>query len=613
MVNPDTAPRLFIQLPEVWGLRHHESEYREGFQKYVARCGRPLMDKVILIEPNASRGESLEELWSNWHHVQILSCEIAQEDKASMPYFWAEEDLPLLEFSAPSAWPSLQRFPSAEIHRKELPSLAIASVIPAENADSRIAMISIDLRRTSPEGELLDWRSLARFLEECSIAQVPRALHFTTSGLAPREIASITPRLQTLGFRRAGRAWGAANTGVEFIQPQSLSDRGSQLLGRLKVSAGRSFVTTRDSMLTRQRRNAVRLELQARLPGSLNHSHFIDDQLSRPLDSPPIVKLHHLLPPQSALEGRTWDIEIIEPDPIQTAQECFAKHGIWPISFSYPKSPLPINAEPEWLIAPITPGLPYTFTHETDYLETYQRALLGITHRKAGWDCFRHLEILAAGAIPLMPDADQIPRYAMTHYPKLALAEVSRMVQTTGNAPSLPTRNAFREYFNKRLTSQAIAESLLTMSGLQDASKILFVDERLPHHNDYQSVLTLIGLKQLLGADCHVLFPTDYIYEDSTYPIETLYGRGFGYTNVLPKAARSLSEMQSVQDIKDFDVVVVGSISRNWSLALRLLTQFPRRRTIWIHGEDTPPMPKDLMQLRQAGTHLFVRAIHTGR
>ena len=613
MVNPNTPPRLFIQLPEVWGRRHHESEYREGFRKYAARRGRPLIDQVILIEPNTSRAESLQELWSDWRHIRILNCEIAQEDESSIPYFWAEEDLPLLEFSAPSAWPSLQRFPSAEIHRKELPSLAIASVIPAENADSRIAMISIDLRRTSPEGELLDWRSLVTFLEECSISQVPRALHFTTSGLTPREVASITPRLHTLGFRRAGRAWGAANTGVEFIQPESLWDRGSQLLGRLRVSAGRSFVTTRDSILTRQRRAAVSLKLRARLPGSLDHSHLIDNQLARPLDSPPIVKLHHLRPPQSAPEGRTWNIEIIEPDPIQTAQKCFAKHGIWPISFSYPKSPLPINAEPEWLIAPITPGLPYTFTDEAEYLSTYRRAFLGITHRKAGWDCFRHLEIMAAGAIPLMPDADQIPKYAMTHYPKLALAEVSRMVRTTGNAPSIPTRNAFREYFSKRLTSQAMAEYLLTMSGLQDASKILFVDERLPHHNDYQSVLTLIGLKQLLGADCHVFFPADYIYEDTTYPIETLYGRGFGYTKVIAGAARSWSETQSLPDFADFDAVVVGSISRNGPLARKLLTQVPHGRTLWIHGEDTPPMPEDLMHLRQAGTHLFVRAIHTGR
>jgi hypothetical protein len=613
VVNPDLAPRLFIQLPEVWGPRHPESEYREGFQEYVTRFGRPLIDQVILIEPNASRVEALQHLWSDWRYVRILNCEIAQESQSSIPYFWVDQDLPLLEFSAPSAWPSLQRYPSARIQEKELPSLAIASAIPTEDQNSQIAMISVDLRRTSLDGELIDWSALATFLEVSQIMQLPHALHFTTSGLTAIEVTSITPRLRTLGFRQAGRAWGAADTGVEFIRPQSLSDQGRQLLGRLKVAAGRSFVRTRDSMLTRQRRTAVGLRLRASLPGSLAASHFIDDDLARPLAPPPIAKLHHVCPPGDVMEGRMWNIEIVEPDPTQIAQECFAHHGIWPISFSYPKGPLPIKTEPEWLIAPITPGLPYTFTHETEYLQTYQRAFLGLTHRKAGWDCFRHLEILASGAIPLMPDAGQIPRYAMIHHPKRSFAEVSRIVKATGAAPSIMTRNAFRDSFHQRLTSQVMAAYLLTMSGLQEASKILFVDERLPHHNDYQSVLTLIGLKQLLGADCHVLFPTDYLYEDTTYPIETLYGRGFGYTKVLPRTALSSSESRSVPDILDFDAVVVGSISRNWSLAQRLLTQFPKARTIWIHGEDTPPMPKDLLQMRQAGTHLFVRAIHTGR
>ena len=58
------------------------------------------------------------------------------------------------------------------------------------------------------------------------------------------------------------------------------------------------------------------------------------------------------------------------------------------------------------------------------------------------------------------------------------------------------------------------------------------------------------------------------------------------------------------------DVVVIGSVTRNSGLAYELMERFPARRTIWIHGEDLPPMPEEVRQYREAGVHVFVRAIH---
>jgi hypothetical protein len=143
---------------------------------------------------------------------------------------------------------------------------------------------------------------------------------------------------------------------------------------------------------------------------------------------------------------------------------------------------------------------------------------------------------------------------------------------------------------------------------------VLFVDERLPHHADYQSVLTLIGLKQVLGSNCHVLHPVDYIFDDTKLNTSSLYGRGFGYTRAVSGSARAAGEISGVSaPLKTVDAVIVGSITRNRDLATKLLDQFSPDRTIWIHGEDLPPTMDEVSHYRRSKVHMFVRAIHVDR
>ena len=143
---------------------------------------------------------------------------------------------------------------------------------------------------------------------------------------------------------------------------------------------------------------------------------------------------------------------------------------------------------------------------------------------------------------------------------------------------------------------------------------MLFVDERLPHHADYQSVLTLIGLKQVLGSNCHVLHPVDYIYDDTKSDTSHLYGRGFGYTRSVAGSARSASEVSGVNELPEtFDAIVVGSITRNLDLAIKMLVKSKPERTIWIHGEDLPPTMDEVSQYRRSKVHMFVRAIHVDK
>ena len=44
--------------------------------------------------------------------------------------------------------------------------------------------------------------------------------------------------------------------------------------------------------------------------------------------------------------------------------------------------------------------------------------MFGVTRKKAGWDCMRHLEIMANGAVPFFTDLQELPAKTMQHYPK---------------------------------------------------------------------------------------------------------------------------------------------------------------------------------------------------
>ena len=46
---------------------------------------------------------------------------------------------------------------------------------------------------------------------------------------------------------------------------------------------------------------------------------------------------------------------------------------------------------------------------ERNYYADMERSYFGLTWKKAGWDCLRHLELLAAGCVPLFTDIGGAP------------------------------------------------------------------------------------------------------------------------------------------------------------------------------------------------------------
>ncbi len=94
-----------------------------------------------------------------------------------------------------------------------------------------------------------------------------------------------------------------------------------------------------------------------------------------------------------------------------------------PVSFALPAEQFCCDdavSSKELDVAALVPGnrATYVYSTEADYYAAYRKSRFAFTWKKAGWDCFRHYEILAAGCLPLFTDFPYIPPRTMTTWPR---------------------------------------------------------------------------------------------------------------------------------------------------------------------------------------------------
>lgn len=598
----------FIQLPGDPRDPEGARLQRRRFHEHVTARAEPARDRVILIEPNPALAGALQHLWAAWPRAEVVNAAVTTDDEPTTTYYRAVEDAPDFSWMGRDRAVVLRRFPNARIEPVEVPALTPGRVLTEMIGRSEGSLLAVDAGTGLLAG----------------VANLPALDHVDSivvglNAVTRREdVQDDLTSLSAVGFTLAGRAWGEAGESVLLARPGSSSERLQGTFAEARVRLGDLIVRGRDQWVGPAQRQAVATRITARIRRDLRPADILDPAAGHALAQVTRAEVERALDVIDDSTVTEWTApEPLGEDPWTLSRECHERHGVWPLSFSYPGRPLPIVDDPENLVSPITPGLPYSFTSEAEYLATYANAYWGLTHRKAGWDCFRHLEIMASGALPWMLDAAEIPRYSMVHYPKAAMAAASKALRMGARRPDESTRQAFREHLETNLASKAMARYLLQASGLEGAQTVLFVDGQLPHHADYQSVLTLIGMKQLLGSGCRVMHPVDYIYEDTDTDVSTLYGRGFGYTRVVPSSARGANEQVGEGAVEtaldDFDVVVVGSVTRNSDAAAGMLEAFPAHRTVWIHGEDLPPTVDEVARYRRSKVHMFVRSIHVSR
>lgn len=288
----------------------------------------------------------------------------------------------------------------------------------------------------------------------------------------------------------------------------------------------------------------------------------------------------------------------------EVMENCKKQNGYYPISFSYPKLHLKSKNKSRAL-SRIIPGKPYSFDSYTEYINEYSECNIGLTHKKAGWDCFRHLEIMYAGSIPYMPDIDEIPEFTMVHYPKDLLRIVTKDFEKQRFVPSITLQRQILEHFDKYLTTFKMVQNILRIIG-NEPKRVLFLDDAVVEFPDYLSMFMLVGLKQNFGTNCFTTAEPEYLYEDYCGDITSLYGKGFGYTKVLDSKVRSVVPKNVKLD--SFDLVVVGSLARN--LELLNLVEKSNVPLIYLFGEDLPPKPTELALIYNSNAITFVREVY---
>jgi len=573
------------------------STFRRDLRNWITnrQADHPWM--VTIIETDKQRLHSIANLWSDANKVKIINGQFSTRlDVNSSPMTW---------WLADNADAGVRIIVE---DRREAERFS-PNVAPEAVALAAVTYADIEQPRTDSSDVVLSFH--ADSLSADDITDVVTRLK-PTSVLVSRPAPDVTHRLAHIGFAFAGRPWGEAGDSASYVASSSMtvSDRRRAFT----VTSGQAVEAFRSHLPAPDERRAAARKLRHRVSRAALRD-VLDPSFGVPQDPPSLGDVRAFIDAVPGSADVTWDIQIDDQAEVdQRTYDCFDNFGVWPISFSMHRSnilePSAVHNRSD-LVSPIVPGYPYSFTNFAEYLETYARSHFAITHRKAGWDCFRHLEIMASGSAPLMLDASDIPQFSMVHYPRNAFRQILTNARM-GGVPSMQTHEALHTFMTENLTTRAMTHYLLQCTQITDVSRVLFVDQQHPDAVDYLSTLTLVGLKEHFGQQCSPLFPAPWIYRDYDGDVSHLYGRGFGTTRLLDPGLRADNERSGfAQDsgYQDFDTLVIGSISRNMEVAVELTRYFAPDRTIWIHGEDTPPLAAQVLSYRTFGTHVFVRSI----
>jgi len=336
------------------------------------------------------------------------------------------------------------------------------------------------------------------------------------------------------------------------------------------------------------------------------------DYYRRELASPLFIRSVENVPVRNFLTGLDSQQNVRD-----SALLCRDRYGYFPLSFSFPQPglmPIDDRERPHFLSTTI-PGEPFSFDSWEDYLAEYRSSYFALSTKKGGWDTFRHLEVLFSGGIPLIPGISALHPHSLALYPKKALGQVMTSLLQDGPAvPDATTQQFFRDYSLAHLSSKAMAEYCLDVSGLGDAT-VLFLDAALVARTDYLSAFSFIGLKQAIGSRVREAFAPEYLFDDFVGDTQRLYGRGFGYSRSLPAKLRSteaLSAEASTGDVVElseaYDAVVVGNYDANRDLVSRLLAAgVPAQKFVCVVGSDSPVDFRLAREIRRSGMTFFVR------
>lgn len=335
---------------------------------------------------------------------------------------------------------------------------------------------------------------------------------------------------------------------------------------------------------------------------------------------------------------------------------------VHPISFCIPEEniqrTLPAKSKSFGRVIPGDYTTYYNLYNESEYFNDLSKSLFAITYKKGGWDCLRHLEILASGSLPLFVGIHKCHHDALSLHPK-------KLYQQLLNYPGLELKykrkdrmtltfetlkfdeininknfymvinKALLQYTRNILSTRAVASYVLeTMvaarqvdnNTIRNVFYLTHIDNDM-NKGDYMTDFLLHGLKAVLGDGNVIDYPrrdgiykTAKEYNTTDYLIarSKLYGSGFSWGLKIDELHNGLDAYRNADVIKRnlmehrYDAVILGSGHRDgyasklhfWDLVCKY---YLPSEVGFVFGADYRMNKKILKRYSNCAAHVFSR------
>jgi hypothetical protein len=306
---------------------------------------------------------------------------------------------------------------------------------------------------------------------------------------------------------------------------------------------------------------------------------------------------------------------------------------IYPISYSIPSEcfcKTKTKTKKIIDIAKLVPGKldTYIYNDQETYYKMYQEGKFGITHKKYGWDCLRHYEILANNCIPLFKNLENCPKNTMINIPKNDIIYINKkfMNKNLSEDEYAKQLNKIFNYSINNLTCKKNAEYFINKildlnSDLKNKKniKILMLSGMIGYRNvNYTRELLSIGLRKILNEN-FIEYPKINVIYKNCKNIKKYIGKGFTYGKILDDININRDNIENRIKNKEFDIIIYGKTGKKrgeiddlinlkyWNTVHK---NYDKNKIIFIYGGDLlrDKNDKDLVYHQNYGI-CFVREL----